>query len=699
MIDWNFLYQSDDLDKTTNDVVNLITKISNKHAPIKKVSRTKQKQLNKPWISNGILKSIKNKQHMYSTHFHSNNIEKINRYKAYANKLNYIISRSKKRYFDNQFQICKNNLKDTWKLIGSLINRKQKGEIHPDRLVRNGKVFTTPYDIADQFNSHFINVGPSLANLIPDYDNSDPTTYIHNSPVSSFVMSTVTESQVSKLFSELNVHKASLGLPNKLIKIASKQLSVPFTFIYNKSITLGVVPDIFKISRVTPIYKNGNITDPMNYRPISILTAFSKVLEKIVYNQMILFLEKHKILFPYQFGFRKGYSTEQAILEMTDSVKTAIDQKQLTCGVFLDFSKAFDTVNHQILLSKLDKYGFRGIPHSWFTDYLTNCKQFVKVGEAESNKLQMLCGVLQGSTLGPLLFLLYINDISNCSDKLSFRIFADDTSVFYSCQNVNELEIVMNDEIQALLKYCTINKLSVNFKKTNFIVFRSPKRKNIKIHLKNITQANHVKYLGVYLDEYFNWEHQIKHINIKVNKNVGIISKLRHYVDLKMLKQLYYSLIYPYLNYGIMSWGNTYTSKLTKIHTKQNKCLRNIFFAHWRENASPYFKLLGILKLDNIFKIRIATMCYIIAHEKKDVPSIFLNFITLAKSTHFYNTRFASNLNFSRPTVRTNYGIYTFKYVASKLWEQIPHNLKNIESIYQFKKQYKLFLLEEQSSE
>ena len=131
--------------------------------------------------------------------------------------------------------------------------RKRKGEIHPDRLVRNGKVFTTPYDIADQFNSHFINVGPSLANLIPDYDNSDPTTYIHNSPVSSFVMSTVTESQVSKLFAELNVHKASLGMPNKLIKIASKQLSVPFTFIYNKSITLGVVPDIFKISRVTPI--------------------------------------------------------------------------------------------------------------------------------------------------------------------------------------------------------------------------------------------------------------------------------------------------------------------------------------------------------------------------------------------------------------------------------------------------------------
>ncbi len=293
------------------------------------------------------------------------------------------------------------------------------------------------------------------------------------------------------------------------------------------------------------------------------------------------------------------------------------DQKQLTCGVFLGFSKAFDTVNHQILLSMLEKYGFRGVSLLWFTDYLTNRKQFVKVDDAESDKLQMICGVPQGSTLGPLLFLLYINDISNCSDKLSFRIFADDTSVFYSCKNANELETVMNEEIQALLKYCAIKKLSVNFKKTNYIVFRSPKRKNITIHLKNITQESHVKYLGVYLDENFSWEHQIKHINIKVNKNIGIINKLIYYVDLKMFKQLYYTLIYPYLNYDIMSWGNTYTSKLTKIRTKQNKCIRSIFFAYWRENASPYYKLLGILKFDNIFKMRIATMCYIIAHGKK----------------------------------------------------------------------------------
>ena len=153
----------------------------------------------------------------------------------------------------------------------------------------------------------------------------------------------------------------------------------------------------------------------------------------------------------------------------------------------------------------------------------------------------------------------------------------------------------------------------------------------------------------MYLDEYLNWDHQIKHVNVKINKNYGIINKLRYYVDLKMLKQLYFTLIYPYLNYGIMSWGNTYASKLTKICTKQNKCIRSIFFARSRENASIYYKLLGILKFDNIFKLRIATLSYIIAHKKKAVPSIFLDFLTMASSIHSYNTRYASKLNFTRP--------------------------------------------------
>ena len=198
-------------------------------------------------------------------------------------------------------------------------------------------------------------------------------------------MSTVTETQVSSLFETLDANKSSIDIPNKLIKLAAGPLSVPFTKIYNQSIETGIVPNVLKVSQVTPVYKNGDVTDPGNYRPISTLSPFSKVFERLIYNQLNSFLEKHEIMYKYQFGFRKGYSTEQAILELTDTLKKAMDKKLVTCGLFLDFSKAFDTVNHNILLSKLYHYGIRGIPFKWFENYLSNRTQFVKIGNTKSS--------------------------------------------------------------------------------------------------------------------------------------------------------------------------------------------------------------------------------------------------------------------------------------------------------------------------
>ena len=187
----------------------------------------------------------------------------------------------------------------------------------------------------------------------------------------------MTKNKVKDLFSSLNEDKSSLGIPIKLIKIAAEPLAVPFTSIYNESIKTGIVPDIFKLSRVTPIYKSGEQTDPNNYRPISTLSPFTKVFEKIIYAQLNSFCTKNSILYKYQFGFRKGHSTEQAILEITDHIKANIENKLITCGLFLDFSKAFDTVNHDILIEKLNKYGIRGIAQQWFSSYLNNRKQFV----------------------------------------------------------------------------------------------------------------------------------------------------------------------------------------------------------------------------------------------------------------------------------------------------------------------------------
>ena len=240
--------------------------------------------------------------------------------------------------------MCKSklNLKATCKLNGTLIKRKTKSQTTPQKIVRNNNIYISTEDIANQFNKHFINVGPNLASKI-DKSNDNPTQYISSPLINSFVMENVTEAQVSiNLFKNLDTNKSSIGIPNKLIKIASEPLSVLFTQIYNQSIEIGVVPNILKISQVTPVYKNGDATDPDNYRTISTLSSFSKVLEKLIYNQLYNFLVKYSILYKYQFGFRKGYSPEQAILEITDSLKKAMDKKLVTCGLFLDFSKAYN---------------------------------------------------------------------------------------------------------------------------------------------------------------------------------------------------------------------------------------------------------------------------------------------------------------------------------------------------------------------
>ena len=213
---------------------------------------------------------------------------------------------------------------------------------------------------------------------------------------------------------------------------------------YNKSILSGELPEIFKISKVTPIFKSGRVSELGNYRPIAVIAPFSKVLERLACDQLVSYLEKECLLLN-QFGFRKGYSTEYAILKTVDKLRSAVDDQKITCGIFLDFSKVFDTINLHILLEKLYKYGIRGLPHVWFSSYITSRKQHFKVGNTESNLKTNTRGVPQGSTLGPLLFPLYINDLSRSSKELTFRIFEDGTNMLYSSKDPEQLQSVISE--------------------------------------------------------------------------------------------------------------------------------------------------------------------------------------------------------------------------------------------------------------
>ena len=276
---------------------------------------------------------------------------------------------------------------------------------------------------------------------------------------------------------------------------------------------------------------------------------------------------------------------------MVDKIQKAADNKNYSCGVFIDLCKAFDTVDHHILLDKLEYYGIRGIAHKWFSSYLSNRSQFVSLGQIESGPQQILCGVPQGSVLGPLLFLLYVNDLHKCSSVLDFHLFADDTNIFLQDQNLRSLELKFNEELDKVNQWLQSNRLSLNIDKTNFVIFHPPQRKpqpvSLKISGRPVEQMTYVKYLGLIIDCNLNWKKHAHEMSKKISRGIGILSKLRHFVTNDILTQLYYSLVYPFLTYGIIVWGNTYTTTLKPIVILQKKAVRIITFSKRDAHSSP----------------------------------------------------------------------------------------------------------------
>jgi len=284
-----------------------------------------------------------------------------------------------------------------------------------------------------------------------------------------------------------------------------------------------------------------------------------------MHTRLYTFLELNGTLYNNQFGFRKNHSTTHAILEVVDKLSEAIDKRNISIGVFLDLSKAFDTIKHDILLNKLNHYGIRGTALEWFRSYLTGRSHLVTYLKARSDLAPILFGVPQGSILGPLLFLIYINDINNCTDKLLFYLFADDTTVFITSNSELDLYTQMNSELLHLTTWFNANSQSLNTKKTNYIVFSSFRKKitedpNQIIILNNIPikRVAQTKFLGIILDEHLKWHPHINLVQNKIAKSIGIIKRLKNVLPSQTLKTLYNTFIAPYLSYGTIIWAGGY---------------------------------------------------------------------------------------------------------------------------------------------
>ena len=356
---------------------------------------------------------------------------------------------------------------------------------------------------------------------------------------------------------------------------------------------------------IIPIFKKGSRLVPSNYRPISLLSNINKILEKLVFSRLYKFLELHNCLYELQYGFRGKHSTNHALISISESIREAIDNNKHVCGIFVDFQKAFDTVNHDILLKKLNYYGIRGCTNDWFRSYLSERKQFVCILGFDSQKKTILHGVPQGSVLGPLLFLIYINDLQKSIKNSKVYHFADDTNLLNTSNSYKKLIKDVNADLKSLYLWLLANKISLNRDKTELLFFKKSGNKfsysdsEIKLNGTRLYPTDHIKYLGIYLEESLSGVYHCNELIKKLRRANGMLAKIRHYVPENELKSIYYAIFNSLMIYGCQVWGQNKNTAVKKIFQQQKYAVRIITFSDFRACTDPLFKKLGILKISD----------------------------------------------------------------------------------------------------
>lgn len=669
-------------------------------------SITKYKIQNSPrsdWINKDIIYDINRKNKLWHTHKQNPNDEVIKRQFLEARKeVGEQIQIMKSRYYYKAFKNCEGNSLKMWKLINILAINKIKTKSVPLQLNTLTGPITDIAEICNCFNNYFVKVGVTLANQINMKLNSinlHTRTQTSSSRINSIELlqlSLTSEDEISKIIENLkpNTSTGMDGINCKAIKCVKNLITSKLVANINQCLISGRFPDSLKIAKVSPIYKSGHKSDPENYRPISVLSTLSKIFEKVIYNRLDNYLKSINFLSSKQYGFRGKSNTLSATIDLITNLKNNIDNKRIALGVFIDLKKAFDTISHELLLLKLYNIGIRGKALEVFRSYLSDRYQVVKISGVESKPELITYGVPQGSILGPLLFLIYINDIHSLDLKGDITLYADDSSLFYFGNKIESIKNQAQDDLDRLYSWFQHNLLTVNIAKTKYIVF-SAKNKKIEsyqpltINMEPLTEVTTEKYLGLILDNRLTWKPHLEKLQSKLSSIMGTLRGTSRCFPKSVRYIIYNSMVKPHLDYLIEVWGSAAKTHLKSLQITQNKIIKQLFHYNY---LTPTDKVYKETKLMTILQTYTYNTCMLV-HKilNKDIHSK----ISFTKKGQILKrkTRQSNNIYLRPP--RTSYGKKNILYEGAQMYNKLPSDIRQIQSYALFKKTLKFHILKD----
>lgn len=676
-LSFNEIYHSTDPEVAFNEFHNLFKLFYDLCFPIVKRKISTRKSVT--WISKGIRNCSRRKRQMLWRYRRLPNIESKLLFKQYSKRLKNVIRLTQKCQNSYMINNSENKTKATW----NLINRSKT--IFPpeplNKIIIDNKHIRDPEQIATAFNDYFIDlVQPTIANN----NTSTPSGALSGLSYypKTLFMSPTDPLEIYKVINSLR-NTPSVGhdgITTKIVKLVAHIIAPVLSFIINLCIEYGHFPNILKMTIIKPLYKKGDKTFVSNYRPIALIPIFSKIIEKIIYRSLNSFFETNDLLAKEQYGFRKNKNINKAIFELFSEIVSNVDKKNPISVLLMDMSKAFDHVNYDILIGKLERYGIRGNILDLLKSYLTNRKQITVFNRIctkskkeityMSSARDCISGVPQGSVLGPLLFLIYINDLPKCTEYQTV-LFADDSTLIVPCKNIETYQNDINTSLNNIIEWLLINKLKINIDKTNIMSFNQRTEKpnlNITYADNIISEINNARFLGIHLDSQLNWKFHIDIVTKKLNNYSYELYNLSKIVNEAVVLVAYKAYVSSTLRFGIIFWGNS-TDK-DNAFKAQKKCIRAMFRLKPRDSCIPIFKKFSLLTLPCIYIFETALFI-------KTNANLFKNL----KSKRRHN---------EICTESHNTALYTknFLGMAPRIYNKMPRTIRELDKISDFKKTF-----------